>query len=60
MEFTTPLLAFQGQCYQGKWFSEERPHSFHCDPGWWVGGLACRGNNCDDLSLFCCKGQPNR
>ena len=61
MEFiTTTALRFLGQCIQGEWFSEENPNHRECPPGSWVGGMACRGNNCDDLSLFCCRGEPMR
>jgi hypothetical protein len=61
MEFIrTPHLVFGGACFQGDWFSEEGRNYYDCPAGTWVGGLACRGNNCDDLSLYCCRGTPVR
>lgn len=54
----TSRLRFNGQCFQGTWFSEESPNSYTCPEGSWVGDVACRGSDCDDLSLFCCQGQP--
>lgn len=55
---TTARLRFRDQCYQGPWFSEEGGAKQECRDGEWVGGLACRGSYCDDLSLFCCRGEP--
>jgi hypothetical protein len=59
MEYlTSSRLRFQDQCYQSPWFSEEGAAQQKCPEGQWVAGMACRGNNCDDLSLFCCHGEP--
>jgi hypothetical protein len=54
----TPRLRFDGQCIQSRWFSEESPNNYICPDGQWVGGMACRGDHCDDVSLYCCRGTP--
>lgn len=54
---STPHLQFQGQCVQGEWFSEEGTNHRECPADQWVGGMACREDYCDDISLYCCRGE---
>jgi len=54
----TPHLAFGGACYESPLFSEEGHNYFTCLAGRWVGGMACRGDYCDSMSVYCCQGTP--
>jgi PKD repeat protein len=37
--------------------SEEQKDGAKCPAGWFVSGMKCYGDNCDDISLYCCKAQ---
>lgn len=52
-----PDIRNTGQCYWSRYFSEEAPNSYHCGASEFVAGLRCRGNYCDDISIYCCRGE---
>ena len=54
---STPNLKSTGQCYSSPYFSEEPPSYRECKNGYFLSGLACSGDNCDDISLYCCHAQ---
>lgn len=58
MEFImTPKLRNTKQCHFIEWVSEEAPGERSCPDGSYVSGLKCRGQDCDDVSLYCCGGE---
>lgn len=50
----TPNL---NDCYNAEWISEEGGGKRDCDrdPQYYIAGMKCRGQYCDDISLYCCR-----
>lgn len=45
----------RSSCQWTPYFSEEGPGTGTCPSGLYVAGMRCRGDNCDDVSLYCCR-----
>ncbi len=55
--YRTPKLTNVGECRWGPFISEEGPYYTQCPDDFFVAGMRCRGSNCDDVSLRCCKAE---
>jgi hypothetical protein len=52
----SPNLPNLGQCQQLPAVSEESwKQSQQCQNGWFVAGMTCMGEYCDDVSITCCR-----
>ncbi|MCW8889234.1 MAG: hypothetical protein OQL20_01075 [Sedimenticola sp.] len=54
-----PDIRNTGQCYWSRYFSEESPNRYQCSTSEFIAGIRCQGNYCDNLSLYCCRGEFN-
>jgi type II secretory pathway pseudopilin PulG len=52
-----PDISNTGQCYWSRYFSEESPNNYQCSRSEFVSGVRCRGSYCDDVSIYCCRGE---
>ncbi len=52
-----PDIRNTGQCYWSRYFSEEAPNSYQCGTSEFVAGLRCQGSYCDNISIYCCRGE---
>lgn len=54
---TTPYLSNSRVCTWTEAVSEEQRDGAKCGTGWFVSGMRCTGDNCDNISLKCCKAE---
>jgi len=52
---STNVQSEHNDCYWTGYFSEEGSANAICSIGTYVAGVRCRGEYCDDISLYCCK-----
>jgi PKD repeat protein len=55
---SSPYLKNTGVCSFIQEVSEEQgSEGAHCGDGWYVAGMRCTGNECDNVSLYCCQAE---